>query len=232
MISDSHLYDSRRPVDWPPSSEPFLDGDGHSNLMKPSRTVWSRILLQRRLDLSRSIGRTDQHRVTARRRHRTIIAPEVPRIGRTRRLKCRCSPMPTIIYADLDQPDSPCACKGESLHSMVKTRNGRSMTRQIDSRHRLHDGVIGPTLPLIVALIVVIHDLDFSEPLHAFHPVVSGHNDAGWKPMALWERHAVHPVRDQHIPGHCSLKSNTVRESIGSFKDDIIGTAVYASFIK
>mgnify|MGYP003471201217 CR=1 FL=1 len=46
MISDSHLYGHRRPVDWLPLLEPFLDGDGHGNLMKPSRTVWSRILLK------------------------------------------------------------------------------------------------------------------------------------------------------------------------------------------
>lgn len=92
------------------------------------------------MDLSRSIGRADKYRVTARRRDRPIIAPEDPRSGRTRRLNYRCSPMLTVIYANLNKPYPPCACKGESLYSLVKSANPSFHGPQIDSRHRLYSG--------------------------------------------------------------------------------------------
>ncbi len=97
-------------------------GNRYRNLMTPRRTVRSRILLDRRLNLSGSIGRANNQRVPARRRHHPGITPEAPGRVSNRRIN-RCGhPLLTTIDAAPHIADLPGANResGEGTYAYKK----------------------------------------------------------------------------------------------------------------
>jgi hypothetical protein len=86
---------------------------------------------------------------------------------------------------------------------------------------------------LVIALKIMTDNLDLRQPLNTFHSIQSRHDRPYRKAMRLRQRHSVHVVRKQHIPGHRTVNRNAIGISVGCAKDHIVGRCdTLASFGK
>ena len=89
-----------------------------------------------------------------------------------------------------------------------------------DDRRRVNLSLVRPAFLLPETAVFAFYGLDPGEPFGVEHPVQSGDDDAGGKPVGGREGRVVHQDRDDRVRVQGAVPRNRGGVSVGAFEDD------------
>src|SRR2546430_9716979 len=105
--------------------------------------------------------------------------------------------------------------EGNASEYVLRSSERLVMARAVDAGKDFDRAVVGPALPLPIALIVPVVNLDFNNPFDVLNAVEAGHDVTQREAMCFGQFFAVHQIGQHDIAPNAAGEGNAVAISYG-----------------